>query len=178
MKSVYLFLFAAILSIGGYSQNQSARVMDIVKFNENVHNFGKIKFNVPVTCDFEITNISKEPIVIERAQASCGCTTPKWPQNPIMPGKTAKLNVGYNAATISNFEKTITIKIAGVDQTAEIKITGEVMDAAAYDAMEKEATAKAIQEKLKVEKQEAAKKASSVKQTPKPVAKPAAKKSK
>jgi hypothetical protein len=149
MKKIFALAFASLLTFAVSAQDQQKKFNDVIKFSEGVHSFGKIKQSVPVTYDFEFTNISKEPIVIEKAQASCGCTTPQWPQGAIMPGKTGKINVGYNAAALSNFEKTITIKVAGIEQAGEIKINGEVLDATAYEAIEKEAHDKAMAQKEK-----------------------------
>jgi len=48
---------------------------------------GKIKQGVPVTYDFAFKNVSKQPVVIESATASCGCTTPVKPEKPFPAGK-------------------------------------------------------------------------------------------
>ena len=44
-------------------------------------------------CEFVFTNTGKEPLIIEKAKGSCGCTVPEWPKEPIAPGETAKINV-------------------------------------------------------------------------------------
>lgn len=129
MKKVIFSAFMGLLCLLSHAQEAKKTSKDLIKFENDAHSFGKIPQGKPVTHDFTFTNISKEPIVIEKAQASCGCTTPKWPQEPIMPGKTGTINVGYNAAAVSPFEKTITIKIAGIDDMALLKISGEVFDA-------------------------------------------------
>ncbi len=124
MKKLLLIAVAGIITMSGIAQK---KVDELIKFNEAAHSFGKIKQGVPVTYDFTFTNISNEPIVIERAQASCGCTTPKWPQEAIMPGKTGVINVGYNAAAVAPFDKSITVKVAGADDMTTLKISGEVI---------------------------------------------------
>ena len=48
-------------------------------------------------------------MVISNVQTSCGCTTPEWSKEPIAPGGTTKIKVGYNAAAEGNFEKYITL---------------------------------------------------------------------
>ena len=61
-------------------------------------------------------------------QASCGCTTPEWSRDPIAPGATAKIKVGYNAAAEGVFQKTITI-IYNTTQSKIITIKGTVWKA-------------------------------------------------
>ena len=78
-------------------------------FNEETHDFGKIPKGTPVNYEFSFTNNGKEPIVISNVQASCGCTTPKWTKEPILPGKSSTINVQYNAANPGGFNKSITI---------------------------------------------------------------------
>jgi hypothetical protein len=108
---------------------QQKKADEAVKFTELKHDFGKIKQSVPVTYDFAFQNVGNQPVVIESATASCGCTTPTWPKTPVVKNKTDKISAGFNAAAPGPFEKTITIKIAGYDQPLELRITGEVLSA-------------------------------------------------
>ena len=101
------------------------------------HNFGKIKQGVHVTYDFEFTNVSNGAVIIETATASCGCTTPTWPQAPVTKAKSEKIKAGFNAAAPGPFEKTVFVKIKGVDVPVELKIAGEVLSAAEYDKLNK-----------------------------------------
>jgi hypothetical protein len=82
-------------------------------------------------------NIGNEPLIVETASASCGCTTPTWPQQPIMKGKEDKLKAGFNAAAPGPFEKTIFVKLKGIDAPYELKISGEVLSAADFDKIKK-----------------------------------------
>ena len=142
MKKLLLFVAAAFAISTAVTVQTQTKVEDAVKFNELKHDFGKIKQGVPTTFDFEFKNVTDKPLVIESASASCGCTTPKWPQAPVMAGKKEKINVGYNAAGAGAFSKTITVKVAGVDAPVTLTITGEVLTAEAYDAYVKEGESK------------------------------------
>ncbi len=117
--------------------SQAAKADDLVDFKEKVYDFGKIKQGVPVNHEFMFTNVSDKPVVIENATASCGCTTPTWPQAPIAKGKTDKVKAGFNAAAPGAFTKQITIKVAGAQQPTVITIKGEVLNADAYAQFEK-----------------------------------------
>lgn len=144
MKQLFL-VAAALIFTNAVSAQQDQKT---IKFPDLVHNFGKIKQGVPATFDFEFTNISGKPVVIEQASATCGCTTPKWPQTPVMAGKKEKINVGYNAAGIGSFTKDITVKVAGVDTPVILTIKGEVLSAEAYETYVKENPGK-VKEKSK-----------------------------
>jgi hypothetical protein len=111
---------------------------DVAKFKIEKHDFGKIIVGTPVTYEFEIKNISEKPIVVESATASCGCTVPEKPVDPIMPGASAKLKVQYNAAAATPFTKDIYVTFSGIAQPKTVQITGEVLTADAYEVWAKE----------------------------------------
>ena len=142
MKKLLFIAAAFIVSAGAMAQK--TMVNDFAKFNVEKYDFGKIKQNVPATYTFEVTNKTDKPLVIENAHATCGCTTPEYQKDPILPGKTAKIKVGYNAANLNHFDKQVFVKFAGVDEEKVLAITGEVLEATAYDTWAKEdAAAKA-----------------------------------
>ena len=130
-----LFLLAAAFVTGFVTMAQKAD--DVIKVNADTYNFGKIKQSVPVTTFFTVTNKSDKPVVLESVVASCGCTTPEWSKEPIAPGATSQIKVGYNAASPTAFTKDITIRLAGLQDAKVIHITGEVLPVEAYDAYTK-----------------------------------------
>jgi hypothetical protein len=77
----------------------------------DVHDFGKIPEGPVAEYTFEFTNVGKAPLIIQNASASCGCTTPEWPKEPILPGKTGKIKVRYNTQGRGNqpFDKSVYI---------------------------------------------------------------------
>jgi len=135
MKKILFLATAFVFSLAAMSQ---LKADDIIKMNTEKHDFGKIKQNIPAIYYFEIKNTSDKPVVVENAWGSCGCTTPEVPKEPILPGTTTKLKVQYSAASLATFEKVVYIKLAGVDQPKEVKITGEVLEPAAFDVYVKE----------------------------------------
>ena len=146
MKRIFLAASVLLFSVATMAQ---VKADDVLKVNTEKYDFGKIKQNVPVTYSFELTNISDKPLVVENSWGSCGCTTPEKPTEPIMPGKTAKLKVQYNAAAMNSFDKDVFIKLAGIEQPKVIKIKGEVLDEKAYDAYVKEKGTSTAKEKSK-----------------------------
>ncbi|MGV3657796.1 MAG: DUF1573 domain-containing protein [Chitinophagaceae bacterium] len=127
-------LFIAAAFVTGFGAMAQQKADDVVKVNTEKYSFGKIQHNVPVTYEFEITNTSSKPIVIENATAGCGCTTPEVPKAPIEPNSTAKLKVEYNAATVAPFDKEVYVKFAGIAEPKVLRITGQVLNADAWNA--------------------------------------------
>ncbi|MBS1761020.1 MAG: DUF1573 domain-containing protein [Bacteroidetes bacterium] len=111
----------------------SAPITDVLKLKEPEFDFGKIPQGKPVYHNFEIVNIGKTALALDNVQASCGCTTPEWNKEPIAPGATATIKVGYNAAVENVFEKYITITYNG-NQTKQLIIKGNVWKAPAGSA--------------------------------------------
>ncbi|HLZ88358.1 MAG TPA: DUF1573 domain-containing protein [Puia sp.] len=133
MKQLFLFASAIVLSVGVFAQGaQQKKAEDVVKFKELSYDFGKIKQGTPVVHDFVFTNISSSPVIIESAMPSCGCTTPVKPEGAIQKGKDDKIAAGFNAQAVGPFNKSITIKVAGIDMPLQLHITGEVLTADAY----------------------------------------------
>ena len=127
-----LALFGAF-TLRGFAQNAAPNATPAdnpnageFSFNEETYDFGRVPKGTPVNHEFNFTNNGKEPIVISNVQASCGCTTPKWPKEPILPGKTSVINVQYNAANPGGFNKSITITSNAKSPTNVLYIKGTV----------------------------------------------------
>jgi hypothetical protein len=135
MKKLLLIAVAFVAGFSVMAQQQTAD--QLVKVSADKYDFGKIKQGVPVTTYFEVKNITDKPVVVENAWAGCGCTTPEISKEPIAPNSSTKLKVGYNAAAMGAFNKTVFVKLAGVQDPKQITISGEVLDATAYDAQNK-----------------------------------------
>jgi hypothetical protein len=67
----------------------------IFKFKEETHDYGEVPEGPLAETDFEFKNVGKKPISITEAHGSCGCTVPKWPTEPILPGKKGVIHVAY-----------------------------------------------------------------------------------
>ena len=129
MKKLLLSLTALVLTTSIFAQSDSA----VAKFNSTTIDLGKIKQDNPTTATFEVTNIGTEPLVIESATPTCGCTIGDYTKEPIAPGKSGFIKATYNAKNVGPFQKTLNVKFAGYD-ARPISIKGEVLkneDAAA-----------------------------------------------
>ena len=70
-----------------------------ITFEKTSYNFGSFSESSPkVTCKFKFKNTGDGPLVIHQAIASCGCTVPQYPKEPIKPGESGEVTVTYNGA--------------------------------------------------------------------------------
>jgi Protein of unknown function (DUF1573) len=121
MKTIFslfvaLFVFVSV----GFAQK------GVIKFAKDTHDFGKIEQGKPVTHVFEFKNTGTDPVVINDAQASCGCTKPNWTREPIMPGKTGSVSATFNAAAAGQFTKTVTVTSNAEAGQTVLYLKGEV----------------------------------------------------
>ena len=128
-----LLFSVAALAIASVSFAQTKTAAEVAKFTSETIDLGKVKQGVPKPATFTVTNISKDPLIIEQANPTCGCTISEYTKEPIAPGKSGTITATYNAAGVSHFEKTLTVKFAGVDEIKQIKISGDVLSAEDYD---------------------------------------------
>ncbi|RYY72206.1 MAG: DUF1573 domain-containing protein [Chitinophagaceae bacterium] len=113
---------------------ETATPVDALAVSAAEFDFGKIPQGKPVTTEFTVTNTSKTAFKLDNVQASCGCTTPVWDRDQMIePGKSAKITVGYNAASVAPFTKPVTITYNG-NQTKVFTIKGEVFATPAVSA--------------------------------------------
>jgi hypothetical protein len=124
MKKVLLATVFFTLAANSYAQN---KVADVVKFASETINLGNIKQGVPTKGTFTLTNISSQPLIIEQANPTCGCTISDYTKAPIAAGKNGVINATYNAANPGHFDKHLTVKFAGIDEVKSITLTGDVL---------------------------------------------------
>ncbi len=111
----------------GTSPADPALIQSSFKWEESVHDFGKIKQGVPATATFTFTNTGTQPIVISEAKASCGCTVPEFSKEPVAPGAKGIVKATYNAANAGFFDKDVTIMSNASAIDVKLKIKGEVV---------------------------------------------------
>jgi hypothetical protein len=134
MKKLFLVCLVAALTIGSVNAQEQKNEKTApehgpkIVFAEQVHNYGTIQKGADGNCTFTFTNMGDEPLIISNVRASCGCTTPKYTQKPVMPGKTGEIGVRYNTNNVGGFTKTVTITSNAINEPrVVVKIKGNVV---------------------------------------------------
>ncbi|MBX2814420.1 MAG: DUF1573 domain-containing protein [Saprospiraceae bacterium] len=97
-------------------------------FEETVLDYGEIEKGADPLRKFVFTNTGMEPLVIKNAKGSCGCTVPTVPQEPIMPGEQAEIEVRYDTNRIGPFTKTVTLTTNMPKEKVVLTIKGKVQE--------------------------------------------------
>lgn len=124
LKSTLAIVFLFFIHIAVYAQNNTAKIT----FLEDGHDFGTIdEASGTAQYTFKFINSGTDSVKLTSVRASCGCTTPFWEKDALMPGDTGKIEVAYNPLNRpGKFAKTITIRSTGEPETKILRISGYV----------------------------------------------------
>jgi|TARA_B110000093_G_scaffold127426_1_gene136332 hypothetical protein len=125
MKNLHTFIIVLFFSSVSFAQEVDDLKPEF-KFISETINYGKITLGANGIRVFEFTNIGKSPLIITRVQASCGCTVPKKPDQPIMPGEKGEIEVAYDTKRPGGFSKAITIFSNAKNERKMVKIKGYI----------------------------------------------------
>ena len=89
MKQLITIMFIGLISLTGYAQDKMAKI----EFKETTIDYGTIEKGADGLRVFEFTNTGDAPLIISKVKSTCGCTVPKKPEAPIMPGETGEIEV-------------------------------------------------------------------------------------
>jgi hypothetical protein len=131
MKKIITLLFIGFITLSINAQEKTEVAVDsnapVFEFESEVIDYGKIEQNADGVRVFKFKNIGKSPLVISRVQSSCGCTVPKKPEAPIMPGATGEIEVKYATNRQGGFNKMITIFSNASEPNKKLRIKGIVL---------------------------------------------------
>jgi hypothetical protein len=135
MKKLITLTLLAIFGITTMSfsiQNQpQSGKGPVISFETLVYDFGNINWSQPRNndgkCEFKFTNTGDEPLIITGVRADCGCTTPNYTQEPILPGETGKIAVQYDNSRVGYFSKGITVTSNSNPASIRLTIKGNVV---------------------------------------------------
>ena len=97
-----------------------------ITFDDKAYDFGAIHKGEMVSHVFSFKNSGTNPLVILDAKASCGCTVPVWPKDPIAPGDSSSILVKYNGSGNGQIHKTVTVFANTDPKETVLEITGNV----------------------------------------------------
>jgi hypothetical protein len=100
-----------------------------LKFDKTTVDFGKIKEDTENKASYVVTNTGKVPLIIEKVDVSCGCTTAKKPEKPIPPGGSDKIEMVFHpkVGQLDQQNKTITVTANTQPKTTELQIKAFVV---------------------------------------------------
>lgn len=129
MKKQILIWMLCFVAGFAKAQNNSANA-PVFSFVAETHDFGNLLEGPEAEVDFIFTNTGKEPLIIQQCTASCGCTTPDWTKEPILPGQRGNIKVKYATKDrVGTFNKTVYIRSNAKSdkERYEINIKGNVI---------------------------------------------------
>lgn len=125
MNSFKYFIIGVLLVVSVSTALAQAKIT----FNNTEHDFGQ--FNEQdgiVVAVFSFTNAGTAPLIINNVTATCGCTTPEWTREPIPPGKSGEIKVGYNPASRPGpFRKSVNVYSNTQPAITILNISGNVL---------------------------------------------------
>ena len=98
-----------------------------IKFDKLTHNFGTFNEADPSQkAVFTFTNVGDQPLVINQAVASCGCTVPNYTKQPIAPGQKGQISITYDGKGRfpGHFKKTVTVRTNGKVELTRLYVEG------------------------------------------------------
>ena len=123
MKKILLFTGLLFLITNLFSQEKLA----VIKFTETIIDYGIIENGEDGNRTFVFKNTGNIPLVFTRIFSSCGCTIPKKPEKPVMPGESGEIQVSYDTKRTGIFQKAITVRSNAKTANVILRIKGEVL---------------------------------------------------
>lgn len=124
LKNSLTIVFLFFIHISAYTQNNTAKII----FLKESHDFGTIEESSGTAqFAFKFVNSGTDSIQLTSVRASCGCTTPFWEKDALMPGDTGKIEVAYTPLNRpGKFAKTVTVRTSSEPETKILRISGYV----------------------------------------------------
>jgi hypothetical protein len=122
MKNIAIVLFIGLMTLGVQAQEKVAKI----EFTSDTVDYGEIEKGSDGVRVFEFKNTGSAPLIISKVSSSCGCTIPKKPEGPIMPGEMGEIQVKYDTNRPGPIRKAVTVLSNADTPTIVLKIKGTV----------------------------------------------------
>lgn len=124
IQKLFTFIAVSVVSLSAAAEGKGVWL-------ETKHNFGAFDENVGIVyCDFQLVNVGDEPLAIISARANCGCTRPEYSIDPVAPGDTAVIHVGFDPkGRPGRFVKYINVDLDCDPLRSSLSIQGTVIGA-------------------------------------------------
>jgi len=129
MKKIAFIICFSLTACSFLLAQTNAADKPVIDFAKVEHDFGTVYEGKLAEFEFIFTNKGNVPLILNNVQPGCGCTTPEWPREPIMPGKQAKIKAIYNPGAYKGpFAKGITVTSNAQNSTVQLTIKGTVKE--------------------------------------------------
>ncbi|WP_143525027.1 DUF1573 domain-containing protein [Labilibacter marinus] len=122
----------ALLACNNTKQSQkqiSTKHTTEITFEKSTHAFGQIKGGETVGCYFSFTNSGEHPLVINQVKPGCGCTTVKFPQEPILAGEKGEIEIRFDSSGFSGHQYKVVQVFANIEnKIKELVISANVIN--------------------------------------------------
>ena len=123
MKKIFAFVFMLFITVNVNSQTKKA----IIEFNQTTIDYGTIEKGSNGVREFVFKNTGDSPLLITNVKSTCGCTIPKKPEKPILPGESEVIQVKYDTKRVGKISKSIIVSSNASNSSVILKITGNVI---------------------------------------------------
>jgi len=130
MKNLLVAVVFLFVGIATHAQAE-------IKFEKETIDYGDVEYGGDGVRTFVFTNTGNEPLIIEKASSTCGCTVPEKPNGPIAPGKTGELKVKYSTTKVGYIRKTVTVYSNAKGSPHALKIKGKILEKDTKSVLEK-----------------------------------------
>lgn len=108
--------------------SENSNGLPSIEFNETEYNFGVVMQGERVSHSFVFTNTGTGNLIVSSVKASCGCTVPKWPKEPIKPGETGVIEIEFDSSNRNGKQtKSATVNTNTLPNSTELFIRCDVV---------------------------------------------------
>ena len=109
------------------SAEESTQGKGKIEFENNTFEFGTVKEGAVVDHVFKFKNTGTEPVILAQVSATCGCTTPDYTKEPVLPGKDGEIKVSFDShGQVGIQQKIITIASNAENGVTTVQLKGTV----------------------------------------------------
>lgn len=121
MKKFVIVLFVGLI---GFAVQAQAKM----SFEDETIDYGDVDKGSDGLRVFKFTNTGDAPLLIEDIKSTCGCTIPKKPEGPVMPGASSTIEVKYDTNRVGPIRRTITVYSNADEPIKSLKLKGTVKE--------------------------------------------------
>ena len=113
--------------VSSVADTTASKQQGVIEFEESAFDFGKVKEGAVVEHIFKFKNTGAAPVILSQVSASCGCTTPDFTKEPVLPGKVGEIKVSFNSlGQVGNQQKIVTVSSNAENRVTTVQIKGIV----------------------------------------------------